>query len=277
MTPLPPDRPAGAEVPTMEKFTTLDRRRGADADDQHRHRQDLPGDLPEDDQAHRPRQVAVRGDPLSPGRLGEPGFRAEPGGLSQGQDPGRRRQFRLRLDAASTRPGRCSISASAASSRRASPTSSTTTASRTASCRSRCRRTIVDELMDDAKKGANAVLTIDLESQTISRPDGENDAFRDRPVPQALPAERARRYRPDRAEGRRDRQLRSKNRGASPGCWRRRRRPRSGCPSARSSARSNGGRVACRDHCQTDSIMPRPQECSWSCRATASAPRSCAR
>jgi len=31
----------------------------------------------------------------------------------------------------------------------------------------------IDKLMDDAKKGANAVLTIDLEQQTISRPDGE--------------------------------------------------------------------------------------------------------
>jgi 3-isopropylmalate/(R)-2-methylmalate dehydratase small subunit len=31
----------------------------------------------------------------------------------------------------------------------------------------------VDLLMEDAKKGANAVLTIDLEKQTISRPDGE--------------------------------------------------------------------------------------------------------
>src|ERR1051326_1645155 len=42
---------------------------------------------------------------------------------------------------------------------------------------------ICDELMEDAKKGANAVMTIDLESQTISRPDGEKvhfeiDAFR---------------------------------------------------------------------------------------------------
>ena len=35
----------------------------------------------------------------------------------------------------------------------------------------------VDQLMDDAKKGANAVLTIDLESQTISRPDGEKIHF----------------------------------------------------------------------------------------------------
>jgi 3-isopropylmalate/(R)-2-methylmalate dehydratase small subunit len=35
----------------------------------------------------------------------------------------------------------------------------------------------VDLLMEDAKKGANAVLTIDLENQTISRPDGEKVHF----------------------------------------------------------------------------------------------------
>ncbi|MBT6315099.1 MAG: 3-isopropylmalate dehydratase small subunit [Alphaproteobacteria bacterium] len=32
---------------------------------------------------------------------------------------------------------------------------------------------IVDELMDDAKLGANARLTVDLENQTITRPNGE--------------------------------------------------------------------------------------------------------
>ncbi len=32
---------------------------------------------------------------------------------------------------------------------------------------------ICDQLMEDAKKGANAVMTIDLEKQTVSRPDGE--------------------------------------------------------------------------------------------------------
>jgi 3-isopropylmalate/(R)-2-methylmalate dehydratase small subunit len=42
---------------------------------------------------------------------------------------------------------------------------------------------IVDELMDDARKGANARLSIDLEKQTIIRPDGgvvkfEIDGFR---------------------------------------------------------------------------------------------------
>jgi 3-isopropylmalate/(R)-2-methylmalate dehydratase small subunit len=36
---------------------------------------------------------------------------------------------------------------------------------------------IVDQLMEDAAKGANAVMTIDLESETISRPDGEKLQF----------------------------------------------------------------------------------------------------
>ena len=35
----------------------------------------------------------------------------------------------------------------------------------------------VDELMEDAGKGANALMTIDLEGQTISRADGEKVAF----------------------------------------------------------------------------------------------------
>ena len=42
---------------------------------------------------------------------------------------------------------------------------------------------VCDELMEDSKKGANAVMTIDLEDQIITRPDGEKvhfelDAFR---------------------------------------------------------------------------------------------------
>ena len=36
---------------------------------------------------------------------------------------------------------------------------------------------VAEELMEDAKKGANAVMTVDLESQTISRPDGEKVHF----------------------------------------------------------------------------------------------------
>ena len=36
---------------------------------------------------------------------------------------------------------------------------------------------IVEELMKDAEKGANAVMTVDLEAQTITRPDGEKVHF----------------------------------------------------------------------------------------------------
>ena len=36
---------------------------------------------------------------------------------------------------------------------------------------------IVAELMDDAQKGANATMTIDLEAQTITRPDGSTVSF----------------------------------------------------------------------------------------------------
>ena len=34
-------------------------------------------------------------------------------------------------------------------------------------------QTVVDQLMEDARKGANAKIAIDLEAQTITRPDGE--------------------------------------------------------------------------------------------------------
>lgn len=36
---------------------------------------------------------------------------------------------------------------------------------------------VVDELMDDANKGANARLTVDLEAQEITRPNGEKVSF----------------------------------------------------------------------------------------------------
>jgi len=36
---------------------------------------------------------------------------------------------------------------------------------------------LVAELMDDAQKGANATMTIDLEAQTITRPDGSTVSF----------------------------------------------------------------------------------------------------
>ena len=47
------------------------------------------------------------------------------------------------------------------------------------------------KLFDDAERGANATLTIDLASQEIRGPDAHGQ-IRDRPVPQALPDERPR-------------------------------------------------------------------------------------
>jgi 3-isopropylmalate/(R)-2-methylmalate dehydratase small subunit len=38
-------------------------------------------------------------------------------------------------------------------------------------------KAIVEQLMEDAGKGANAMMTIDLESQTVTRPDGEQVRF----------------------------------------------------------------------------------------------------
>ena len=35
----------------------------------------------------------------------------------------------------------------------------------------------LDELMDDANRGSNAVLTVDLENQTITGPDGGSISF----------------------------------------------------------------------------------------------------
>ena len=66
----------------------------------------------------------------------------------------------------------------------------------------------VDKLMDDAERGANAVVTVDLENQVITGPDGGSHRLRGGRLPQALPAERPRRHRPHHGEGRRHRRLR---------------------------------------------------------------------
>ncbi len=41
----------------------------------------------------------------------------------------------------------------------------------------RLDQAVIDSLMEDAQNGSNAVFTIDLESQTISRPDGQTVSF----------------------------------------------------------------------------------------------------
>jgi 3-isopropylmalate/(R)-2-methylmalate dehydratase small subunit len=63
----------------------------------------------------------------------------------------------------------------------------------------------LEKLFDDAERGANATLSIDLEKQEIRGPDG--------PVPQALPAQRSRRYRIDHGQAGQDPALRGKGQG----------------------------------------------------------------
>ena len=53
------------------------------------------------------------------------------------------------------------------------------------------------KLMDDAERGSNAVLTVDLESQTITGPRRRRGGVRSGCLQEALSAERARRYRAD--------------------------------------------------------------------------------
>ena len=72
----------------------------------------------------------------------------------------------------------------------------------------------LEKLLDDAERGANATLTIDLESQEIRGPDGGVVKFDIDAVPQALPAQRPRRHRPDDGEGAGDRGLREEDRRA---------------------------------------------------------------
>ena len=75
-----------------------DSRRGAAQHDQRRHRHDHPQGLPEDDPPDRPRQGAVRGASLQRRRQRQPGLRPQQARLPAGQDPGRRRQLRLRVE-----------------------------------------------------------------------------------------------------------------------------------------------------------------------------------
>ena len=117
------------------------------------------------------------------GRAGEPGFRAEPAALPPGEDPGRRGD---NFGCGSSREHapwalldfgiRCVIAPSFAD-------IFYNNCFKNGILPIACRKEKVDELMDDAEKGANAVITIDLEKQKITRPDGEKvqfevDAFR---------------------------------------------------------------------------------------------------
>jgi 3-isopropylmalate/(R)-2-methylmalate dehydratase small subunit len=55
----------------------------------------------------------------------------------------------------------------------------------------------LDKLMDDASRGANATLTVDLEAMDRSAAPTAASQVRPRQLPAPLPAQRPRRYRPD--------------------------------------------------------------------------------
>ncbi len=70
----------------------------------------------------------------------------------------------------------------------------------------------IDKLLDDASRGSNATVTVDLEAQEIRGPDGGVITLRDRSVPQALPPERSRQHRSHAREGALDQRFRSQGR-----------------------------------------------------------------
>ena len=78
---------------------------------------------------------------------------------------------------------------------------------------------IVDKLMDDAERGANAIISIDLEKPGNQGPRRRHDQVRGGCLPQAVPAEWLGRYRPDHARRRQDRVLRERQQppSSSPG------------------------------------------------------------
>ena len=92
----PPDRRAGARL--MQAVHHADRRRGAAAAGQRRHRQDHPGAVPQDDQAHRARRAPVRHAALRRATGAErPDFVLNQRAVPARRDPDRAREFRLRL------------------------------------------------------------------------------------------------------------------------------------------------------------------------------------
>ena len=83
----------------------------------------------------------------------------------------------------------------------------------------RLPRAICDQLIDDAKLGGNARITVDLERQVVVRPNGEEIHFDIDPFRKHSAAERPGRHRPDAAARAADRQLRGGAAPArSPGC-----------------------------------------------------------
>src|SRR5882757_80977 len=144
--------------------------------DQCRHRHDHPQAISEDHPSHRIGQGAVRRDALQPGRQREAGLRAEQAGLSQGENSGGGSSREHAPWALLDFGIRCVIATSFADIFYGN-------CFKNGILPIALPQEEVNKLMDDAERGANAVISIDLEAQEIRGPDGgmikfEVDAFR---------------------------------------------------------------------------------------------------
>ena len=156
----------------MQKFTKLTGVAAPLPMHQCRHRHDHPQAVPEDDQAHRARQGLFSEMRYDEDGKRDPGFRAQQAGLPQGARSWSPARISAAARRASTRLGRCSISASAASSRPSFADIFYNNCFKNGILPIKLPQAEVDKLIDDAERGANATLTVDLETQEIRGPDG---------------------------------------------------------------------------------------------------------
>src|SRR5580693_4151748 len=154
----------------------IDRSRGADADRQYRHRHDHPETIPQDDQAHRPWQRPVLGDALSRGWLRESRLRPQQAGLPKGDNFGCGSSREHAPWALLDFGVRCVIATDFAD-------IFYNNCFKNGVLPIRVSAEDLAKLQDDAERGANATLTVDLPAQEIRGPDGgvvkfEIDPFR---------------------------------------------------------------------------------------------------
>ena len=137
----------------------------------------IPGTLSQDHQALGPRRASVRFPALRQGRQGTAGVRAEPGALPQGADHHRARELRLRFSSREHAPWalldfgiRCIIAPDFAD-------IFFNNSFKNGILPVRLPRAVCDQLIDDAKLGGNARITVDLARQVVVRPSGEEIHF----------------------------------------------------------------------------------------------------